>query len=132
MKLKNYGFGQVGEWGLKKGLKSGITFELPNFENERAIYAFVVNRKVKYIGVCQNIKTSLKDRMKRYKYWTGDGANERNARKIRNCLKRGKTVKVFALKPESSLRYHGLNVDLIKGLEDDLIHKLSPEWNRQK
>lgn len=132
MKLKSYGFGQVGKWRLKKGLKSGITFELHNFENERAIYAFVVNSKVKYIGVCQNSKTHLKDRMKRYKYRTGDGANERNARKIRNCLKRGEAVKIFALKPESSLRYYGLAVDLIKGLENELIDKLHPEWNKHK
>jgi hypothetical protein len=62
----------------------------------------------------------------------GAGTNERVANKIKECLEQGKVVKIFALKPESTLLYKGLNVDLIKGLENPLIEKLKPEWNIQR
>lgn len=129
MQLSNYGFAEVGEWRLKEDLKSGITFKLNNFEKERVIYAFVVDGETKYIGVCDSSTTTLKNRMNRYKYLQGAGTNERIAIQIRNCLKSEKAVRIFALKPPSSLYYKDLNVDLIKGLENPLIETLRPEWN---
>jgi len=132
MRLDNYGFVEVGEWKLKEGLRSGITFKLNNFQGERVIYAFVVEGEGKYLGVCENSTTTLRDRMGRYKSLQGAGTNERIARKIKDCLKHGKAVKIFALKPESTLQYKSLNIDLIKGLENPLIEKLRPEWNIQK
>ena len=132
MKLNNYGFVEVGRWELKESLKSGVAFELYNFKEERVAYAFVVNEEVKYIGVCDNTSTTLKNRMSRYQGLQGAGTNERISNKVKDCLKRGKAVKIFALKAESSLQYKGLNVDLVKGLENPLIEKLEPEWNIQK
>ena len=129
MVLSDYGFVEVGKWKLESGLKSGITFELNNFEKDRVIYAFLVNDEVKYVGICANTVTTLKDRLNRYKMRQGAGTNERIANKIKECLKQGKVVKIFALKPESTLLYRGLKVDLIKGLENPLIEKLKPEWN---
>jgi hypothetical protein len=69
--------------------------------------------------------------MSRYKDLQGAGTNKRIANKIKGCLERGKSVKIFVLKPESTLQYKGLNVDLVKGLENPLIEKLKPEWNIQ-
>lgn len=133
MKLNNYGFVEVGKWKLKKSLKSGVAFELHKFK-KRVIYAFVVDDKTKYIGVCDNTNTTLKDRMSRYQGLQGAGTNERIANKIKDCLKQGKTVKIFALKPEPILqcKYKKLNVDLVKGLENPLIERLKPGWNKQK
>jgi len=132
MELDKYDFVEIGEWKLKKGLKSGITFKLNKFEDERVIYAFVVDDKVKYIGVCENSTTTIKDRISRYKSLQGAGTNERIAGKIKDCLKDGRTVRIFALKPKSTLLYKDLKIDLIKGLENPLIKKLNPEWNIQK
>ena len=114
---------------MKESLKSGVTFELYKFKKRRVVYAFVVHEKVRYIGVCDNTSTTLKNRVSRYQGLQGAGANERIANKIKDCLKRGKAVKIFALKPESSGQYKGLNVDLVKGLENPLIEKLKPKWN---
>lgn len=129
MKLSNYGFVKAGKWKLKNSLKSGIAFELYNFQNERVIYAFVVDNKVKYIGICENTRTTLKGRMERYQHFVGAGTNERIAGNIKKCLKQRKEVKILALKPKSELRYEGVYVDLVKGLENPLIEKLKPEWN---
>ena len=131
-KLSYYGFEEVGEWKLEENLKSGITFELHKFKEERVVYAFVVDDEVKYVGVCENTTTTLEDRMGRYKYLQGGGTNKRIAKKIKGCLDDQKSVKIFALKPESSLQYKGLNVDLVKGLEYPLIKELEPEWNKQR
>ena len=129
MILNNYGFVEVGKWKLKGSLKSGVTFELYEFGDERVIYAFVVEDAVKYIGVCENTATTLESRMGRYKNMQGAGTNERIVNKIKKCLKQGKSIKIFALKPKSTLQYKNLNIDLIKGLENPLIQKLKPEWN---
>jgi len=132
MKLDNYGLIEVGEWKLKESLKSGITFELNRFKGERVIYVFVVENEVKYIGICNNSTTTLKDRMNRYKNLQGGSTNERIVKEIKDYLKQGKDVKIFALKPDSTVQYNGLNIDLVKGLENPLIEKLKPDWNIQK
>ena len=54
MELNNYGFVEAGNWKLKERVKSGVTFELYNFKEERVAYAFVIDDEVKYIGVCDN------------------------------------------------------------------------------
>jgi len=132
MELNNCGFVEVGKWKLKESLKSGVAFELYEFKEQRVVYAFVVDDEVKYIGVCDNPSTTLKNRMSRYQGLQGGGTNERVAKKMKGCLKGKKDVKIFALKPQSTLQYKGLNVDLVKGLENPLIEKLKPEWNIQK
>jgi hypothetical protein len=69
--------------------------------------------------------------MGRYKSMQGAGTNERIATKIKECLEKGEAVKIFALKPELSCDYKGLSVDLVKGLENPLIERLQPEWNKR-
>jgi len=105
MELDDYGFVEVGKCELKESLKSGVRFELYDFKGERVIYAFVVNDGVKYVGVCDSTITTLKDRMSRYQGLIGWSTNERIANKIKDCLKREKIVKIFALKSEPSLQY---------------------------
>ncbi len=133
MELKKYRFEEVGKWMLKKGCKSEVSFELNKFENERVIYAFVVNGKTKYIGICEKDNTTLKERMQRYKWRAGGGTNESIVKKIKDCLENKRTTKIFALKSQSLTQYKGLNVDLIKGLENPLIEKLELRkkgWNK--
>ncbi|MFC1616763.1 hypothetical protein ACFL2K_00925 [Candidatus Margulisiibacteriota bacterium] len=130
--MNNYNFVKVGKWKLKDSLKSGVAFELFKFEEERVIYAFVADNKTKYIGICDNTNTTLKKRMSRYQGRQGSGTNERIANKIKDYLKQEKVVEILALKPESTLQYKGLNVDLVKGVENPLIEELKPEWNIQK
>jgi len=87
---------------------------------------------VKYIGICDNTNTTLKDRMSRYKGMAGSGTNERIAIKIKECLEKGKRAAIIVLNPEMELHYKSLKIDLVKGLENHLIEGLRPEWNIQK
>lgn len=134
MNLDKYGFLQAGEWKAYANVRSGITFEISDsrFENERVVYAFVVNETVKYIGVCEKNSTTLKDRMSRYKNMQGGGTNERIAELIKLCLDEEKVVKIFILETDGSYKYKGLAVDLVKGLENPLIQEFQPEWNIHK
>ena len=128
--LDYYDFVEVGKWSLKKTRKSGIAFELCRLEDERVIYAFVADSEMKYIGVCEKNTTTLKNRMNRYQGLQGGSTNKRIANEIKDHLKQGKPVKIFALKPGTSCRYKDLNADLVRGLENPLIEKLKPKWNK--
>jgi hypothetical protein len=138
--LESYGFKAVGRWVLYPEVKSGITFVLTQWEEKRAIYAFVVGDEVKYIGICEKDSTTLKARMQRYKSRAGrsrqipggGSTNERNASQIKKCLERREAVQIYALAPQDELLYHELRVDLVKGLENPLIARFQPEWNRHR
>lgn len=132
-KLKKYGFKEVGEWYFYEKIKSKINFKLnEDYKNKRVIYAFIVDNKVKYIGCCQKKNITLENRMKRYKSRTGKGTNERVAKEIKKCVENNKAVKIFALEPKEKIRYKNLlKIDLINGLEDPLISKFEPEWNKK-
>ncbi len=128
--LSSFGFTPAGEWVQTESVKSGITFRLTSLTDERVVYALVVNQQAKYIGVCENEKTTLGDRMGRYKNRQGAGQNKRISARILETLRAGQSVQIHALKPASSVHYHDLEVDLVKGLENPLIQLFKPEWNR--
>ena len=130
MILKRYGFTRVGKWMINRGIRSGISFQIDSLKNERVIYSFVINKETKYIGICENRKTHLIARMNRYKSMQGSGTNEHIAKRIKKALQEKKTVEIYALNPQPSKHYKGLNVDLVKGLENPLIAKIRPKWNR--
>jgi len=131
MKLSDYNFIEVGEWELNSKDETKITFKLEKFEKARVIYAFVVEDQVKYIGICEASTTSLKDRMNKYKYLQGGSTNKKIAKEIRKHLEKGKIVKIFALNPSEDLKYKGLKIDLVRGLEYPLIETFQPKWNKQ-
>ena len=127
--LAELGFTEVGSWSGDPGLSSGIRFALTRMGDTRSIYAFAVGQDVEYIGICDSKTTTLAERMKRYQSMAGAGTNKRIAGKIRQALATGHRVVIYAWKPESQINCKGLNVDLVKGLENPLIAELKPEWN---
>jgi hypothetical protein len=132
MDLEGFGFVEVGQWRLRDSPKSGVTFTLDRYQNDRVIYAFVVDGKPKYVGICDKSTTTLKDRMSRYRGMVGAGTNKRIASAIRGELERGSTVKILALRPRRSFQYSDLYVDLVKGLENPLLEAVDPDWNIHK
>ena len=125
--LENYGFEEVGNWSPYAQVKSGVNFNLT--KSEQVIYAFVVSKQVKYIGICE--KTSLKERLSEYKNRTTEREKE-IAFDIKRSLDAGHDVKILALKPNLGFKFKDLDVDCIRGLEYPLIAKFNPEWNRKK
>ncbi|RYG62465.1 GIY-YIG nuclease family protein [bacterium] len=96
-------------------------------DREMALYAFVVNGKVRYIG---KTRRALAKRMYKYsRFATSQITNERNHGRIRAALEEGRAVDVYALVEWEPIEYRGLPVDLAAGLEDVLIARMSPLWN---
>lgn len=124
MILESYGFREVGEWEEDKRLKSGVKAKLDGrLDNDRVIYAFVVDDGVKYVGNSPN--TTLKKRMGSQRY------NKIMPKLILEALHQKKSCKIFALAPEEHT-YKGLTIDLVRALEYPLIKQLNvPEWNRR-
>jgi len=61
----------------------------------------------------------------------GAGTNERIAGLIRSSLEKGSKVHVLGWQPEEGVRITGIEVDMVKGLENPLIRELKPTWNIQ-
>ncbi|WP_286293100.1 hypothetical protein [Methylomarinovum tepidoasis] len=129
--LEAFGFTEAGYCALDASLKSQVRFRLERLADVRAIYAFVVNDSIRYIGICESEKTTLKDRMGRYQGLVGAGTNERIVGLIKNCLQAGQAVRIFAWIPKVRLRLDGMDVDQIKGFENPLIQRFEPEWNNK-
>ena len=138
MELEQYGFVHVGQWVLCDSVKSGVSFKIDQLANARVVYAFVVNDEVKYIGICEKNSTTLKHRLNRYKSLQGRGriteggenTNQHNVRLIKECLAAGDVVLIYALEPSHKFEIANVQVDLVKGLENPLIVKFTPPWNR--
>lgn len=120
-KLNKLGFKNIGNWQLTDRIKSGVEFNSTHdLLNARCIYAFVVNEKVKYVGICEKDTTNLKDRLKRYQHRNGNGQNHRIIEVIKNELT-NREVHIYALSPSGNIDYNGIQIDLVKGLENTLI-----------
>ena len=129
--LEEYGFRPAGTWRLKSTVGSGIGYELVACAAVRVLYAFVIDNRAMYVGVCEKDTTTLKARMGRYQAMQGNSTNRRVASLIRECLEKGNSVGILAIQPsDEGPRYRSLTIDLVKGLENPLIRALNPPWNR--
>ncbi|MEA3325808.1 MAG: GIY-YIG nuclease family protein [Chloroflexota bacterium] len=124
-KLISLGFEQAGRWLWDD---DDLNFELTKYSKEKDIlYAFIVDGEVKYIG--KSIQT-LHKRIYLYKNCgPSQRTNIRVRDKIRNCLKNGSQVLIYAFVQNIPLMYQDIPINLAAGLEDNIISSLKPEWN---
>ncbi len=129
--LKRIGFVCAGKW-LKSNKGLGLTYELVlELETANVVYALVFRDKVIYIGIAQaqseKGKKGLSNRMGAYQSIASRGENSID-RKIHNFIRKNlyensETTEIYALKPDNSIigDYLGIEIDLVKGLENSLI-----------
>lgn len=131
--LKEYGFRKVGAWTLQNGqLKP--EYEDDQLVDERVIYAYVADRKVKYIGICQADETTLRKRLSKHK-WNKKTKKLKSVKYLRDALKEKQRVAIYAWYPAKKRIYEKLQIDLIKGLESPLICRFKTVkngWNRHE
>jgi hypothetical protein len=101
--LERFGFHPAGAWISYDRVSSGIGCPLVAFADARVVYAFVVDDRAMYIGICDKDTTTLKKRMGRYQGRQGSGTNERVAGLIPECLAGGKSVAIWALRPKDGV-----------------------------
>lgn len=137
-KLIHYGFKKVGAWELRKNRKGKEEIK-PIFNgsnsdlvSSRVIYAYVMGRAVKYIGICQGKNTTLKKRLNRHHWKTN--MKLKSVRSLRNGLKEERQIMIYAWMPKQDRIYKWLSIDLVKGLESPLIYRfktIKNGWNKQ-
>ncbi len=123
--LLRIGFRHIGNWELNaKGLKLALE-DLQ--EASPALYAFVVDEEVKYVG---KTKRTLGQRLYGYcKPGPTQRTNERIRDEIVDALRNGKKVGVLGFPDPGTERLGPFRVNLAAGLEDDIIAQLHPDWN---
>ena len=124
--LCGLGFEVSGTWVLEDGKR--VCRLSGNQDRQDVLYAFVANGDVLYIG--KSVR-SLHQRIYGYQNpGPTQSTNIKNGQNITDLLKKGVTVEVYVLVPTEPIMYHGLEVNLAGGLEDQLINRLNPPWNR--
>lgn len=134
--LQNLGFIDVGMWRITG---DDIAYDLDGANAEangtilhvqNALYAFVSNNKVLYIG-----KTARSIR-KRYIGYCRPGTRQATNFRCHNNIKRaindGAEVRIMIFAPITHLRYADFEINLAAGLEDSLIKAFNPCWNGGK
>lgn len=123
--LSGSGFEPLGEWVLDKSGKLSLSSEAPK---KPAVYAFVINKIVMYVGV------SSQNLSQRFYFYIRPGPRQKTSQRlneiITSLLQMGRSVEIFYACPEDS-SWNSLPVDTVTGLESGLIKRYKPEWNKR-
>ena len=124
--IEKSGLKYIGRWLF---VDDNIKFELmPGVNKKEALYAFVVSNEVKYIG---KTTSELNNRFSGYQSpGPTQSTNIANNRKIKEELNQGNNVDIYMLEEGDPIYYKNIKINLPAGLEDRLIQKFNPIWNR--
>lgn len=124
--LQDLGFRRVGRW-LHDGPQ--LRYELiAEQDAEKVLYAFVTSDVVLYVG-----KTTQPLRKRMYGYQNPGSTQRTNIRchgLLVDLIRDGSSVEILVLPDDGSLQYRGHSISLAAGLEDSLIAKVNPPWNK--
>ncbi len=121
--LLDAGFRWAGRWETPDGATIARCFEV---DSKPGVYAYAVNGMVTYVGSAQR---GLHNRLRSYEISKTKRTAMRIRREILASLALGNAVDVYLLPAPPALRWNGLPVDLIAGIEDGLIRAINPPWN---
>jgi hypothetical protein len=124
--LFELGFEDVGAWTLAP---LGVQFTLHHYQTARNIlYAFVIDQEVVYIGKSTQ---TLVGRMNGYqKPGPTQRTNIANHARLIEILSMGRSVQILAFICSETILYRGIPINLAAGLEDTLIDRIQPRWNK--
>jgi len=122
--LLDAGFKKYGNWELQ-GDAIRLVGDIPI---DPGVYAHILNGKVYYVGVAT---MGLK---KRLYFYARPGSTQRTSIRINGLIKKelevGNTLELIAAFPEPT-SWNGLPVDQTIGLEEGLVKKYGPPWNKR-
>ena len=113
----------MGCWHLDAA-GDGIELDF-NADREPGVYVYAVDGIAHYVGSAQR---GLHGRLRRYAITKTMRTSQRIRKKILGLLAAGRVVEIYTLSPPA-LVWQGLPVDLIAGIEEELIRNLRPIWN---
>jgi hypothetical protein len=125
--LKKIGFELAGKWILENSvIKHKISGKFLLSKN--VLYSFVSGKEILYIG--KTVMT-FKARMNHYqKPGPSQNTNIKNNKNILQLLKDDKEVYIYIFEEKSPIYFQDIRVNLAAGLEDSLISKFKPKWNK--
>lgn len=123
--LKEIGFFNVGDWVYKNETLKHSCTKLP--EGKNALYAFVMNEAVLYVGKTTN---TLKKRLSQYeKAHSTQRTNLKIHDNILELLKKKERVEIYVFVDSTQKTIGRFELNLSAGLEDSIINTLNPKWN---
>ena len=125
-RLAAIGLVRVGRWVLRNEDPT-IELHLGQDPPMNALYAFVADGNVKYVG-----KTTRGLERRLYGYVNPGPTQSTNIRvraRIADALQAGSQVEVHAWFDSGLHQVGEFRVNMAAGLEDDLVKQLRPEWN---
>lgn len=131
--LTSLGFVDIGKWQPKDGfieyILDGRDFEANTvrLDDPSALYAFVINDRVQYIG-----KTARSIRRRFVGYRRPGGTQVTNRRchhNVKIAMADGSEVRIYVFTPVTHLQYGDFEIDIAAGLEESLIKAFAPLWN---
>lgn len=128
-KLKSIDFNRVGEWvrSGEKGISLHLETILPH--KESAVYAFVADGDLKYIG---STELELTKRIRHYAHpGPTQKTNQRIKQLILETLSRDLAVEIYAWHDDCGFQVGEFNIVTALGLEPTLIKKFNPAWNKK-
>ena len=134
--LEELGFEEIGFWEENDGLTYRINNDVKEkwVNHPNILYAFVTtivgeeDSEVSYIG--KTTKT-LRTRFSGYKKPGRDQqTNARVHNAIQNALNENRSVCIYVFKDVVPLQWGGFNLNVAAGIEDDLIRRIAPAWNK--
>jgi len=126
--LLDIGFQEIGSWQWTNNKISLDLFKLQNVSP--ALYAFAHAGDVKYVG-----KTSQTLKKRLYFYGKPGSRQKTNLRLnaiLIELLKNEQVIKIYGFSDSSSRMVGNFKINLPAAIEDDIIQKLQPEWNKRK
>lgn len=122
--LLSSGFVGYGKWILNN---DDITLS-EEFPRNPAVYAFVENGVVVYIGVAS------RDVLQRFKFYIKPGPRQSTSIRLKSMiidkLKSGRDIEIYLAQPAHSY-WNEQPVDTVVGLEAGLIARYKPAWNKK-
>ena len=120
------GFSLLARWELQENSRIQFIGEPPK---QPGVYAFAVDGEVCYVG---KTRKGIAERLRTYEIIKNKKRQGfRIQTLIRKALKSGSEVTILTIVSLKPIRWRGLPVDLIAGLEAGLIRELQPKtkWN---
>ena len=124
-KLLEIGFVSIGHWQNNGGSPNLVQIHLHNASP--ALYAFVENEKVLYVG-----KTSQTLKKRLYSYGRPGLSQKTNMRinaNLKIALSEGRKIDMYGYKDVRPFKVGIFGLNLAAALEDSIIKTLSPVWN---
>jgi len=124
--LAQLGFQEAGYWECEGSTLSARISKLGDARD--FLYAFVTDQDILYIGKSIN---TVRQRMAQYEQpGPTQKTNIRNNRDIMKLLTDDCEVRILVFVEPEPMFFRGYHVSLAAGLEDELIRRFHPRWNK--